>query len=148
MSDYQPPLMAVTVDVAVFTKRDERHLVALIERRNDPYQGAWALPGGFVELDEDLPVAASRELAEETGVQVDPGHLTQVGAYGTPGRDPRMRVVSVLYHVFVPDPPDPSGASDAADARFFGLEEALSPGFDLAFDHVTLLSDAAKAAGL
>lgn len=140
--------MAVTVDVAVFTRREDRYVVALIERRNEPHQGAWALPGGFVELDEDLPEAASRELAEETGIQVAPDLLTQVGAYGAPGRDPRMRVVTILYWVFVADLPDPEGASDAAAAGLIPVDDALSVGFDLAFDHSLVLSDAVEAAGL
>jgi 8-oxo-dGTP diphosphatase len=140
--------MAVSVDVAAFTERDGRTLVALIERGNEPFKGAWALPGGFVELDEDLPVAASRELAEETGLDIPPSQLTQVGAYGAPDRDPRLRVVDVLYWAYVPDLPDPVGDSDAAASRLIPIDEATSPGFELAFDHPVVLRDAIEAAGL
>lgn len=148
MSEYQPPLMAVTVDVAVFTEREGQTLVALIQRGNQPYQGGWALPGGFVELDEDLPIAASRELAEETGLEIPPSALTQVGAYGDPARDPRMRVVSVAFQAFASDLADPVGASDAAAGRLIPIDEATAPGFELAFDHHIVLGDAIEAAGL
>jgi len=148
LSDYEPPRIAVSVDVAVFTERDGRPMVVLIERGNEPHEGSWALPGGFVELDEDLPDAASRELAEETGLVVPPSALTQVGAYGAPGRDPRMRVVSVLHWAFVPGLTDPVGGSDAASSRLVPVEEALSDRFELAFDHPIVLRDAVAAAGL
>lgn len=140
--------MAVTVDVAAFTEREGRTMVTLIRRANEPFQGAWALPGGFVELDEDLPEAASRELAEETGIEIPPSGLTQVGAYGHPDRDPRMRVVDVLFWVFSADLPDPVAASDAAVSRLIPIEAATAPGFALAFDHPVVLRDAIEAAGL
>lgn len=148
MSEYRPPLMAVTVDVAVFTERKGRKVVALIKRGNQPYQGAWALPGGFVELDEDLPMAASRELAEETGIEIPPSALTQVGAYGDPARDPRMRVVTIAFRVFASDVADPVGASDAATGSLVPIDVATAPEFDLAFDHHIVLADAIEAAGL
>lgn len=148
MSDHRPPLMAVTVDVAVFTEREGRPMVALIQRANEPYQGAWALPGGFIELDEDLADAATRELAEETGLEVPAEMLTQIGAYGAPGRDPRMRVVTISFWVHVADLPDPVGSSDAAASRLVPLDEATAPGFELAFDHPVVLADAIEAAGL
>lgn len=148
MSEYQPPLMAVSVDVAIFTFRDDEAHVVLIRRGNEPYKGAWALPGGFVEIDEDLPVAASRELAEETGLEVPTASLTQVRAYGAPDRDPRLRVVDILFWAFIPDLPDPVGASDAAHSQLISLVEAGSEGFELAFDHPVVLRDAIEAAGL
>ncbi len=140
--------MAVTVDVAAFTERDGKAKVVLIQRANPPHQGAWALPGGFVELDEDLPDAASRELAEETGLEIPPTDLIQVGAYGAPDRDPRLRVVTVLFWGFVADLRDPVASSDAAASRLIPLEEATAPGFELAFDHPVVLRDAIEAAGL
>ena len=147
MSDYQPPLMAVSVDVAVFCELDSETQVVLIQRANEPYRGAWALPGGFVELGEDLPTAAVRELEEETGVALDPSQLRQVGAYGSPDRDPRLRVVGILFWASVPEPPEPVGGSDAAHSQLIPLRNALGAGFELAFDH-PVLRDAVAAADL
>lgn len=140
--------MAVSVDVAVFCEVDGEAHVVLIQRANEPYRGAWALPGGFVEVDEDLPTAAVRELEEETGVALNPSQLHQVGAYGAPDRDPRLRVVDILFWASVPAPPDPVGGSDAAHSQLIPLRKALGDGFELAFDHPVVLRDAAAAAGL
>lgn len=140
--------MAVSVDVAVFCEIDGEPHVVLIRRANDPYRGAWALPGGFVEVDEDLPTAAVRELEEETGVVVEVSQIHQVGAYGSPDRDPRLRVVDILFWTSVSEPPEPVGGSDAAHSQLIPLREALSDGFELAFDHPVVLRDAAAAAGL
>ena len=111
------PEIAVTVDTVVFTTREEKPMLVLVQRGNEPFLGRWALPGGFVEIDEDLPDAASRELREETGLTVPAAALTQLGAYGTPGRDPRMRVVSIVFWAYRADLDDPIGGSDAASAR-------------------------------
>lgn len=121
-------------------------MVALVERANPPFQGMWALPGGFVETDEDLGQAATRELAEETGLHVPASSLIQLGAYGTPGRDPRMRVVSVAFWAFITTLPDPVGGSDAAASGFVPVPEALTDDFELAFDHRQILRDAVEAA--
>jgi 8-oxo-dGTP diphosphatase len=140
--------MAVSVDVAVFSHVEGVPHVVLIRRGNEPFQGAWALPGGFVEVDEDLPSAAVRELEEETGIELDPTMLTQVGAYGSPGRDPRLRVVDVLFWASVPQPPEPVGGSDAAHSQLIPVDTALKSDFELAFDHPLVLRDAVTAAGL
>lgn len=140
--------MAVSVDVAVFADVGGVTHVVLIRRGNEPYKGAWALPGGFVEIDEDLAVAAVRELEEETGIDLDPSTLTQVGAYGSPDRDPRLRVVDILFWASVEEPPEPVGASDAAHSQLIPVSEALGSGFELAFDHPVVLRDAVTAAGL
>jgi len=143
--NYDPgayPPFAVTADVAVFTIREHRLHVLLIERGADPFQGRWALPGGFVDIDEDLHDAAVRELAEETGVVID--NLEQLGAYGAPDRDPRMRVVAVAYWTMASDLEDPVGGDDAADAFLVPIEEALSDPARLAFDHHRILTDAVE----
>lgn len=129
MPPYDPstfPPFAVTVDLVVLTVR--RHaLCALVVRRGEtPFQGRWALPGGFVRMDEDLGSAAARELVEETGLCAhDPAkpavgngaHLEQLATYGDPARDPRMRVVSVAHLALAPDLPAPGrGATPTARA--------------------------------
>lgn len=139
------PLIAVAVDAAIFTVRADTTLVALVERGNDPYRGQMALPGGFVEAGEDLPEAAARELLEETGLVVPVRSLNQLAAYGAPGRDPRMRVVSIVYWAMIADLADPVGGSDAASSYLVPLDEALTSD-DLAFDHGQILIDAWRAA--
>lgn len=143
---FERPEIAVTVDTVIFTEKNGREMVALVERGNDPFLGAWALPGGFVETEEDLAEAAARELAEETGLEVPAGTLRQLGAYGAPGRDPRMRTVSVVYWATVPNPGEPVGGSDAAASSWIPVDEALGDDFDLAFDHHRILTDAVEAA--
>lgn len=140
------PRIAVTADAVIFTERDGVPQVALVQRGNDPFRGSLALPGGFVESEEDLADAAARELAEETGLAVPAPALTQLAAYGTPGRDPRMRVVSVVFWAAVDDLPDPVGGSDAAASRWVPVDEALGEGFELAFDHRQILTDAWEVA--
>ncbi|MET9700070.1 NUDIX domain-containing protein [Streptomyces sp. NPDC006529] len=143
---------AVTADLAVFTVRDGRLHVLLIRRGQEPYAGAWALPGGFVLPRESAEDAARRELAEETGL---PGpvvadlHLEQLRTYSDPGRDPRMRVVSVAFTALVPDMPEPApaGGGDAEHARWMPVEEAREPGLGLAFDHAVILADARERVG-
>lgn len=138
--------ISVTVDVALFTRRGGRLHVALVERANEPFQGLWALPGGFVEVDEDLPEAAARELREETSLVVEPSSLAQLGAYGAPGRDPRGRIVSIVYWVVLPEVADPVGGSDAAACRLLAVDDIVSGLVTLAFDHVAILGDALEKA--
>ena len=92
---YDWPRPMVTADAAVFAFVDGKARLLLIQRKHEPYQGRWALPGGFVEIDEDLPEAAARELAEETGLKDVP--LEQLRTFGKPGRDPRGRTITVVY---------------------------------------------------
>ncbi|MGW1433474.1 NUDIX hydrolase [Streptomyces sp. NPDC002431] len=137
---------AVTVDLAVFTVRGGRLHVLLVERGEEPYQGQWALPGGFVLPRESAGTAARRELAEETGLTEDAVsafHLEQLRTYSDPDRDPRMRVVSVAYAALVPDLPEPRGGGDAASARWCETADA-GP---LAFDHDRILADAHERIG-
>ncbi|GIF89926.1 NUDIX hydrolase [Catellatospora chokoriensis] len=140
LDGYDPrdyPAVAVTVDVVTLTIRDGVLHVLLVERGEQPYAGRLALPGGFVR-EETLDQAALRELAEETGI-LPRVHLEQLATFGDPGRDPRMRVVSVAYLAFAPRLPDPTVGGDAAAARWVPVDDATG----LAFDH-----DAVLAAGL
>ncbi len=134
---YEHPHPAVTVDVAVFTIADGALEVLLVRRAREPFAGRWALPGGFVGIDESLKRAAWRELAEETGIRA--GFLEQVGAFGRPDRDPRERVITIAYLCIAPiDRLEIRSGSDAADARLFDVESLPA----LAFDHAKILSRA------
>jgi 8-oxo-dGTP diphosphatase len=133
--------VAVTVDVVALTIRHERLHVLLVERGGHPFAGWRALPGGFVQQ-ETLDAAALRELAEETGLRPGEGaldrvHLEQLRSYGEPGRDPRMRVVSVAYLAFAPSLPDPRAGGDASGAFWAPVDEVG----ELAFDHAAILAD-------
>jgi 8-oxo-dGTP diphosphatase len=154
----QYPPVAVTADIVLLTVRAGRLAVLLVQRKGHPYRGQWALPGGFVEPDEELDDAARRELQEETGVRVasatdaaELGHLEQLRTYGTPDRDPRMRVVSVAYVGFTAHSEVVAG-SDAADARFWTVDDLAidgvgSPdGAPLAFDHARVIADGIERA--
>lgn len=127
----------VTVDVVVITKDGDTISVLLVQRNQEPFQGYWALPGGFVGIDEALESAAARELAEETGLEGVT--LNQLFTYGDPQRDPRGRVISVVYFSLIP-----AGkllylqaSSDAIQARWFPVDELP----ELAFDHNQIISD-------
>ncbi len=148
LAGYDPyafPPMALTVDLAVLTIRNGRLAVMLVQRSDHPYRGRWALPGGFVHASEDLDQAARRELREETGLEVGPWHAEQLRTYGAPARDPRMRVVSVAYLVFMPVGTEPTAGSDAAAARFWAVDDVWSDdGPQLAFDHLDILADAVE----
>ena len=139
-SDYPP--VAVTVDVALFAIRRSTLHVLLIKRGIEPFEGAWALPGGFVQPDEGLDAAAARELSEETGVADDSVYLEQLRSYGSPGRDPRMRVVTVAYWGACAEVPSPIGGSDAAHAELVPVPEIEDGDIELAFDHAAIVSDA------
>ncbi|MDX2595652.1 NUDIX domain-containing protein [Streptomyces sp. WI03-4A] len=134
----------VTVDLAVLTVREGVLHVLLVERGQEPYAGRWALPGGFLLPHESAETAARRELAEETGLADVSGlHLEQLRTYSEPDRDPRMRVVSVAFTALLPEPPEPRGGGDAAQARWLPHTAARS----LAFDHDRILADARDRIG-
>jgi 8-oxo-dGTP diphosphatase len=131
---YDYPRASVTVDVAVIT-RESQFRVLLIRRKHDPFAGTWALPGGFIDMDETLEASARRELREETGLEVS--DLEQLQTFGDPGRDPRGRTVSVVYLARIDVPPDHlAAADDAAELAWHPLH-ALP---HLAFDHGAILA--------
>lgn len=147
MPDCDPsayPATAVTVDLVVLTIRDDALAAVAVRRGEEPFLGEWALPGGFVRAGEDLNAAAARELAEETGLGVERLHLEQLASYGDPGRDPRMRVITVAYLGLAPDLPLPTAGGDAAGARWAPVSELLAT--PLAFDHRTILADGLERA--
>jgi 8-oxo-dGTP diphosphatase len=139
------PPVAVTVDIVIFTIEQGELSVLLVRRGVPPYRGMWALPGGFVRADEDLEAAAVRELREETEVQAGV-HLEQLASYGTPGRDPRMRVVSVAYLALVADLAPPVAGDDAAEARLWPVAGLTAGRPTLAFDHGRIITDALERA--
>ncbi len=132
---YEYPRPLVTVDCVIFGLDESSRLkVLLIQRKNEPYKDLWALPGGFVEMDEPLEQAALRELEEETGV-VDV-FVEQLYTFGNPGRDPRGRVISVAYYALVNLEEHPvQAASDARHVRWYEVDELPR----LAFDHEQIL---------
>ena len=132
---YEYPRPALTVDCVVFAVEDDALQVLLIRRAHEPFADSWALPGGFVDMDETVEAAARRELEEETGLK--DLFLEQLYTFGQPNRDPRGRVVSVAYYALV----DLAGrrvqaASDASEAAWFAVD-ALP---ELAFDHDEILA--------
>ena len=138
------PPFAVTVDVVTFTIVDDQLQILLVRRGQDPYEGRWALPGGFVRDDEDLEAAALRELREETGVTAETRYLEQLGTYGKPNRDPRMRVVTVAYWAILANLPEPRGGGDAADAGLFPVVMVEANALELAFDHDKIIKEAVE----
>lgn len=141
------PAFAVTVDVVILTMSDGALHVLLVRRGRAPFEGMWAIPGGFKRPTETLDQAAQRELSEETGVD-GARLLTQFGAYGDPGRDPRMNVVTVAYLAVLRDVGAITAGSDAAHAELVPVSDALSQKIDLAFDHRRILRDAVERARL
>jgi 8-oxo-dGTP diphosphatase len=131
---YNYPRPAVAVDLVILT-RQIKPRVLLVRRKHEPFAGKWALPGGFVEMEETLEAAARRELFEETGIRA--GKLRQLATFGDPGRDPRGRVISVVYLAEVnPGAVKPHAADDAAAVGWFSLQRPPQ----LAFDHRAILA--------
>jgi 8-oxo-dGTP diphosphatase len=132
MYTYQYPRAAVTVDAILISPKKS---VLLIERGREPYLGKWALPGGFINMDEPLEVACQRELEEETGIRV--GAMRQFKAFGAVNRDPRHRTISVLFYAFTDTELSACAGDDAANAQWFPIDQL--PG--LAFDHQQILEE-------
>ncbi len=137
MYTYEYPRPALTVDCAIFCKLNQTYHVLLIERSNQPFQGKWAFPGGFVDMDEDLETAAYRELKEETGFEGI--ELEQYKTYGAVDRDPRGRTVSVVYTgiLELDKLPLVKGDDDAAQAQWIAINDLPS----LAFDHNDIMKE-------
>jgi 8-oxo-dGTP diphosphatase len=137
------PAFAVTVDIVILTMVDGVLEALLVQRGEEPFKGMWAIPGGFKRPDETLDDAARRELSEETGVDV-PSLLTQFGAFGDPGRDPRMNVVTVAYLAVLRDVGAIVAGTDAAHAELIPVADILKEKIELAFDHVRIVRDAVE----
>jgi 8-oxo-dGTP diphosphatase len=123
----------VAADAVLFNRNGGALQVLMIKRKNDPYKGQWAFPGGFVEDEEDLEAAARRELEEETGLKLPA--LQQLRTYGRPDRDPRFRCISVVHYAIVDKAPQVTGADDAAEAQWLEVKGIGA----LAFDHNEIL---------
>lgn len=136
MYSYEYPRPCVTADVLIFRKISNVWHVLLIERGNAPFKGCWALPGGFVEMDEDLDAAAARELQEET--HLEGIELHQLYAFGAPDRDPRHRTITIAYWGIDNSEKSATAGDDAANLQWFALEK-LPP---LAFDHDKIIAKA------
>jgi 8-oxo-dGTP diphosphatase len=132
-----PKTPALTTDCVIF---DNEGRVLLIARKNEPFKGSYALPGGFVDLGETVEAACRREIREEVGIEV--GDLTLVGAYSDPKRDPRGHTVSVAYLALLPRAFAPHAGSDAEGAEWVKDWRKLS----LAFDHANIIGDAERSA--
>ena len=137
----QFPPFAVTVDVVILTIAERRLHVLLVRRGVPPFEGMWAIPGGFKRPDETLDEAAKRELLEETGVD-GARLLRQFAAYGDPGRDPRMNVVTVAYFAVLSDMGDVVAGTDAAAASLVAVDDVVGAKVELAFDHDRIVRDA------
>jgi 8-oxo-dGTP diphosphatase len=135
------PTFAVTVDIVILTMSEGRLHVLLVRRGEAPFQGMWAIPGGFKRPVETLDEAAKRELREETGVDAA-SLLTQFGAYGDPERDPRTNVVTIGYLAVLRDVGAIAAGSDAADAALVPVSDVLNEELALAFDHLQIVRDA------
>jgi 8-oxo-dGTP diphosphatase len=144
---WEAPRVLLAVDLVILTLRQSSLQVLLVERGVEPYLGAMALPGGFLRCsEEDILTAARRELSEEAGLDADALYLEQLSVYGTPGRDPRGRVISVAYLAIAPLLPEPVAGTDAASARWTPVDQVLSARTELAFDHRQIVIDGVEHA--
>jgi 8-oxo-dGTP diphosphatase len=137
INDFEKP--SVTVDIVIFTIRENVLKVLLVKRDLEPFKGRWAIPGGFVRMTESLEEAAKRELSEETGV--NDVYLEQLYTFGEPGRDPRGRVITVSYIALInSDNLNLKASTDVSEAEWFSVRKTPS----LAFDHKKILDYAIK----
>jgi 8-oxo-dGTP diphosphatase len=129
MYTYTYPRPALTVDAIVMAGEPDSYWILLIERKKDPFAGQWALPGGFIDMDETLEAACIRELKEETGLELT--NMGQFRVFDAIGRDPRHRTISVVFYAFISDKQYVTGLDDAERAEWFPLDNLPT----LAFDH-------------
>jgi len=132
---YNYPRPMVCVDIVVLRKIEEQSEILLIKRLNEPFKDHWALPGGFIEMEEDLIVSAYRELEEETSITEL--KLVQLKTYGSPGRDPRGRTISVVFGGYLKNKDKAKAGDDAKETQWFSINE-LPP---LAFDHDLIVKE-------
>lgn len=135
MYTYEYPRAALTTDAIVFFKEGAEKFVLLIERGREPFKNKWALPGGFIEMEETLEDACKRELEEETGLKVD--KMTQFKTYDAVNRDPRHRTISTIYFVELDNKQQVTGNDDATRADWFPVSNLP----ELAFDHEQILKE-------
>ena len=128
----------VTVDVTLFRKNNSSYELLLIQRLNEPFKEYWALPGGFVDENEDLETAAKRELFEETDIKLF--QVKQIKTYGNPNRDPRSHTISVAFFGEIDNLAEAKAKDDAKSVRWFPIDELPV----LAFDHAEIIRDAVE----
>jgi 8-oxo-dGTP diphosphatase len=135
MYKYKYPRAAITVDALVYTEEEGAASVLLVRRGSQPFKGSWALPGGFLNIDERLETACKRELQEETGLEVE--HMIPFRAFDAVHRDPRQRTVTFVFSAKLPEKAEVKGADDADSAAWFPLNDLP----ELAFDHLEIVKD-------
>lgn len=135
MYNYKYPRPALTTDAIVYVKEQNRIFVLLIERGNNPFKNRWALPGGFVDMDETIETACKRELKEEAGISLK--KMEQFKTYDAINRDPRHRTISVVYFAELSKKLAVTGGDDAKNANWFPITELP----DLAFDHRQIIDE-------
>lgn len=136
---YDYPRPAVTVDAALLVNESGQWYVLLIRRKNDPFAGAWALPGGFVDENESVEEAMQREMMEETALRIE--SLQQFRVYSAPGRDPRGHTITVAFYACLSAFPQAVADDDAAGVGWFPLHSLP----ELAFDHAQIVSEMSQA---
>jgi 8-oxo-dGTP diphosphatase len=142
MYTYEYPRPAVTTDAVIFAKKKDTTSILLIKRGRPPFEGMWALPGGFLNIDEEPEDVVKRELEEESGLTGI--KLQQLKAYGAVHRDPRHRTISIVFYGITDREHEVKGMDDAAEAKWFPIDN-LPP---MAFDHEQIVADAIEAAKL
>lgn len=125
----------ITTDIVIIKVEKNQKKILLIQRKNDPYKGKWALPGGFVETNETVISGAQRELKEETGLEVLKNDLKFIGYFDSPNRDPRGRIISFAFVAEVPSETKCQAGDDAKEAHWFSIGHFP----ELAFDHQEII---------